>query len=335
MPAPENYLPFSGLAGDVYYSPSGDWLAASDGPQVWLLKPDQISMLTTLSSQRKLAVTGNVSSLVISPDSKWMGVSTDAGFVIIYNLLTNVKQTLTSSGGDHIIAFSSDSSYLFVSQPEGSVDAWDLQSKEQIVAFAGGVQEMKSLAVSSSYIALGVTDKIEILDNDGLRITDMDIDSPGDHTFLIFSADGSMLAASNSAGQIETWKLENGKFVSKGTIRKDSVFSLTFNPAGTRLAVGARDNIFIIDPLTAKEVARIPQAGEVTGISYSIDGNIMSAASLKAVQFWSVPDIQNTLPDDLVNAACSRLTSNFSQAEWNTFFDGSDYRVLCENLPVP
>lgn len=38
---------------------------------------------------------------------------------------------------------------------------------------------------------------------------------------------------------------------------------------------------------------------------------------------------------ELVAAACARLTTNFSQAQWSNFFGEEEYRVLCEELPVP
>ncbi|HAV75881.1 MAG TPA: hypothetical protein DCX53_00860, partial [Anaerolineae bacterium] len=82
MPAPQDYLQFDELVGDVQFSAAGDWLAASDGPRIWLLNPDQLSTLTarTLGAPN-LTVTGNVTSLVFSPDSNWLGISTDAGYV--------------------------------------------------------------------------------------------------------------------------------------------------------------------------------------------------------------------------------------------------------------
>jgi hypothetical protein len=42
MPVPQSYLQFIGLTRALQYSPSGDWLAASDDNQVWLLEPEHI-----------------------------------------------------------------------------------------------------------------------------------------------------------------------------------------------------------------------------------------------------------------------------------------------------
>jgi WD40 repeat protein len=112
---------------------------------------------------------------------------------------------------------------------------------------------------------------------------------------------------------------------------------MAFNPSGLVLAVGSRDSVFLIDPLTVKEIARIPHAGAVTGVSFSAEGDTLATASLKVVQFWDATRIlaQGIKQDDLVASACSRLTSNFSQAQWSNLFRDLEYVKLCEGLPVP
>ena len=336
MPSPENYLQFNDLVGDMQFSPSGEWLAASAGPRVWLLRPGDFTTLSVDTAKAlNLRVTGNVTSLAFSPDSNWLSISSDAGYVLVYNLLSNIQQTFTASGLEHDIVFSSDSTQLFVGQAEGSVDAWDLKTQEQIVAFAGGLQDVKSMAVSSSQIALGVEDEILILNENGERIAQ--INSPGDHSLLVFSTDGSMLASSNSEGLIEIWRFESGTgtFVSLGSIRKETVYSMAFNPDGTQLAIGTANTVYLIDPQSVKETARIPNAGIVTGISFSADGSVLATSSLKVVQFWDLSKIEIIRPDDLVDAACSRMKANFSQSQWNNLFRGEDYRELCEGLLIP
>jgi WD40 repeat protein len=213
------------------------------------------------------------------------------------------------------------------------VDAWDLKTQEQVVAFAGGAQNVISIAVSPTQIALGLKDKIEILNESGEKV--LDVNSPGDHALLAFSADGSMLASSNSAGFIEIWKLGNGTFAAVGSVRKDFVYSMVFNPIGTQLAVGTTNTVYLIDSATVKEMARLPLSVKASGLSYSSDGNMLATASLKVVQFWDVKKVQSLNSDNLVNAACSRLTANFSEAQWNNLFPNERYRLLCEGLPVP
>ncbi|HAV78478.1 MAG TPA: hypothetical protein DCX53_14110 [Anaerolineae bacterium] len=144
-----------------------------------------------------------------------------------------------------------------------------------------------------------------------------------------------MLASSNSAGVIDVWDLKSGTLTLVGSIRKETVYSLAFNPSGTQLAVGTSGFVYLIDPKTVKETARIPHAGKVNGVAYSADGSTLATASLKAIQFWAVTTIPKLDSANLVDAACSRLTVNFSESQWSSFFSDEEFRVLCKDLPVP
>ena len=334
IPVFENFLKFDETVGDVIFSPDGSWVAVSSGHHFWLLNPEQYATLTPRTlGEPNLETTGNIISLVFSSDSDWLGISTDAGYVIVYQLANQARQTFTSSGGAHAIAFSSNNTHLLVSQPGSSVDLWELKTKEQLVAFAGGSQDVVSFAVSPAHIALGVNDKINILNPNGESITQLD--SPGDHTLVVFDTTGSLLASSNSAGFIEIWKLENDVFSPVGSIQKEAVHSMAFSPDGAQLAVGTTDTVYLVDTDSVEEMSRIPHAGKVAGLSFSIDGNILATASLSAVQFWDVEKIQLLHADDLVDAACKRLRENFSEAQWNNLFGDQVYDTLCDQLPVP
>lgn len=334
MPAPRDYLQFSGLTGDVQFSPSGDWFAASNGPRVWLLRPDRLSTLTARTlGEPNLTLNGDVENVQFSPDSTWLGVSTVNGQVLVYNLQTRQPRTLFHTGLGHQIAFTPDSQSLVTSSITGAVEMWNLTSLRKTANLAEEGSGAASVAVSPDYIALGMTDRIALLSPEGEPLTE--IESLGDHTLLAFNADGSLLASSNPAGLIEIWRFENGTFSKVDSIRKEFVRSMAFNPKGFSLAVGVRNTIFVINPLTVEETARIPQAGDVTGLSYSADGTVMATASSRAIQFWDVTRLEVIDSNELVPAACARLTMNFSEAQWSNFFGDEEYRVLCPALPVP
>lgn len=334
MPAPENYVQFTGQAGDVRFSPSGELLAVSDGPRVWVLRSNQLLTLTERSLlPPNLILNGDVDTLVFSPDSVWLGGATSNGQVQVYSQETKIPTPLFQTGLMYQIVFTPDSTYLVTCSSSGVVEMWSLASFRKTADLFEEGSGATSVTASPTYIAVGMADKIAILSADGEPVTELA--SPGDHTLLTFSADGFMLASSNSAGLIEVWKYANGSFNLVNSIRKDSIYSLAFNPSGTRLAVGTTNTVYLIDPSTVKEAARIPQPGRVIGISYSTDGEIMATAALKAVQFWEVPKIIDIQSDRLVTVACSRLTANFSQAQWSNLFGSEPYKVLCENLPVP
>ena len=92
---------------------------------------------------------------------------------------------------------------------------------------------------------------------------------------------------------------------------------------------------YLMEATTAKEIGRIPHIDIVNRVAFSTDGNMLATASSRVVQFWDIEKIQQIKKDALIEAACSRLTENFSEAEWSTRFEDKAYRPLCENLPVP
>jgi len=335
MPVPESYLQFDGLARALQYSPSGDWLAASDENQVWLLKPDQLSTLTGRpEGEPNFTLTGNVDKMVFSSDSKWLGISTDAGNVMLYSFDGKYARTIKSTGTvEYELAFLPEGGQLITGSSTGLVETWDLANGTKLETLYDEGSDITSIATSPNHIAFGMTGKVVILNSSLSLVTDLD--SPGDHQNLAFSADGSSLASSNSAGLIEIWKYKNGNFAPSQSIRKDTVYSLAFNPQGTQLAVGTTSYTYLINPNTVTETARIPQSGTVYGVSYSVDGDTLVTSSLKAIQFWDLKKIETIESDQLVEAACSRLTTNFSKAQWSNFFGDEKFKVLCEDLPVP
>ena len=74
--------------------------------------------------------------------------------------------------------------------------------------------------------------------------------------------------------------------------------------------------------------------GDVTGVAYSVDGKL-GTTSLRVLNLWNLGTIQIIKERDLVSTACSRLTANFSEAQWSNLFTGEPFRILCENIPVP
>ena len=75
-----------------------------------------------------------------------------------------------------------------------------------------------------------------------------------------------------------------------------------------------------METTTAKKIGRIPHIDIVKRVAFSKDGSMLATASSRVVQFWDIEKIQQIKKDDLIEAACSRLTENFSEAEWSARF---------------
>jgi WD40 repeat protein len=335
MAAPEKSMQFNGIVDNVQYSPSGTRLAVSDENRVWLLNPEPLSALTARAQGSPiLTFKSNVKNLVFSPDSKFLGISTEGNEVAFYNIENRGLKTVKASSTVRSIAFSPDNQQFITSDADGNVQAWNILNAELISNSDEKYTHGSSVATSSEFLAIGSRDKITIMDAKGDGASP-EIESLGENTLVALSADGSWLASSDSSGKISIWKNQNGSFTSPVSSTKEQAVSLSFNPFGTLLAVGTSDNVYLLDPTTGREIARIPHIDIVNGVSFSADGKTLATGSSKVLQFWDVSKIQRIRKDDLVPTACSRLVRNFDTAQWNALFGSEKYRTLCENLPVP
>ena len=336
MTAPLNSIQFDKLTWISKFTPSGDSLIAADANRIWVLNARDLSSLKSrppVNSARELSI-NDIYDIVISPDSKFIGVSTYGDEYFIHNLESHASIRVNPSSDAYALGFSADSSRFFTGTINGDFERWDVKTANQIGSINIGVY-VSSAATSPDAIAVGVTDKIVLLDTNAEHRT-VELDSPGDNQFVAFNSDGSMLASANSSGQIQIWQNTNGKFEPLKTLKKQQPYSIAFNPQGNLLSVATVNNVYIIDTASGEEVSRIPHKGIVYNVSFSSDGTKLATASLKTIQFWDVSTLQKLRTANLIETACSHLIWNFSSSEWNAMFGGDQpYKKLCENLPVP
>jgi WD40 repeat protein len=335
LPPSLGTLQFDGFLKNIQVSASEEWLAVSSAGRVWLLNHQRSPTSSgILQTEPALKFDSNVAELVISPDSTWIGISTDKGEISLFNITTRVKKSIAQTGFGKSIAFSSDSQLLITVDNASKVQTWDISTLAEASTLFDGNDKVTSFAVSSNRVAIGLMNRIFVVDiNTGDTIAE--IQSPGDHGIMAFSSDGVMLASSNSSGHISIWQVSGKEFSLLHTIPGEETVSMLFDPQGRRLFAGTRNGLLIYDPLAGHEIDRIRHKDAVNGISFSPDGKTLATASLKTIQFWDVQKISGITTDGLVAVACSHLTQNFSSAEWTAFFGEESYRKQCENLAVP
>ncbi len=336
LPPSIGTLQFDGYLENIEVSPSGDWLVASSESRVWLLSFGRLSVLNgILQTEPILKFKSNVVALVISPDSNWVGISTDAGEIYLFGITTRSRRLVAQTGFGKNILFSPDSRLLIAVDEDSKVRTWDTGTLAEGPVLFDGNDKVQSFAIASSKLALGLVDKILVVDAASGNLIS-DIQSPGNHGMMVFSPDGTLFASSNSSGQLSIWQVSGNEFLLLHALSGvEEAASMLFDPQGVRLFVGTTNTLLVYDPLAGHETDRIRHQDVVNGIAFSPDGSTLVTASLKNIQFWDVQKIPGIITDDLVEVACSRLTQNFSFAEWTAFFGKEPYRELCGTLPVP
>ena len=335
MTAPLNYIQFDKLTWISKFTPSGDTLIASDANRIWLLSTRALSSLGSRppgNSVRELSI-DDIYDIVISPNSQLIGLSTYGDEYFIHNLESRASIRVNPSGDAFALAFSADSSRFITGTVNGDVEFWDVKTADPVNSVNVDGQ-IFSIASGPAGVAVGLQDKILLLDADGDQ-EPTELDAPGENQFVAFNPEGSMLAVANSSGQVQIWEQTNGSFELLKTVKKEQPYSIAFNPEGNLLAVASVNNVYIIDSLNGEELSRIPHKGIVYNVSFSPDGSMLATASLKVIQLWDVTALQELRTADLIETACARLIRNFSESEWNVMFGDQSYTKLCENLPVP
>ncbi len=338
LTSPLGYTEMSKLALISKFTPTGNQLIVSDSNQVWALNQPNVTQLAASLPASPIfdPPQGNIRDIVISPDSQSMAVSTDGGEYYVQNLQSRRFERVIPSGGADAsaLAYSSDGSLLITGSNDGTLGIWDINNGEGTANKTNVGTAIYSLATSPANVAVGLADKILLYDSNATEKTG-ELQAPGENRYLVFNADGSMLTAVNSAGQIQTWKMENGEFKALDPVIKEPAYSIALNPTGDLLALAAANNVYLIDTLHSREVSRIPHKGIVYNVSFSPDGKTLATASQKTVQFWDTSKFPRLTMEDPIQAACSRLTENFSQTQWTALFGNVQYEKFCESLPQP
>jgi WD40 repeat protein len=323
-------IPFNGIMENTQYSPSGELLAVSEQNRVWLLHPDSESgTLSRPQSSSGVSFDSNVKELIFSPDGKFMGISTDGKEIAVFDIENHTWKQTEASSSIKSIAFSRDSQQFITSGRDDTIQVWDILGEELVENIDHEYPQASAFAASAKFIALGLKDKIEVIGLDGDGGT-TELEAPGENTLLTFDPSGSVLASTDSSGQIHMWRIQGGEFTALPSLIKEQAASLALNPKGMLLAVGTAKNVYLIDTTSGKEVARIPHHDLVSGVSFSPNGKYLTTASYKVLQVWEIAKIEQIKREDLVATACSRLAGQFNETQLEAQFDQS--ALLCPNL---
>ncbi|GAB1471165.1 hypothetical protein MASR2M66_20430 [Chloroflexota bacterium] len=328
------FLRFDEFINTIAVSPVGDKFAAATNGKVWLLKPDQFATLTEPSGTPALDFGEDVvSELDFDPAGTRLAISMKSGKVFLYNLASGKLQNISGGGAGQVLAFSLDGTEnLILANQNGLLQYRSLSTGDGDVLWEESASIYSLTASPTGLLALGMEDKVVLVSPDGSVET---LDSPGRNQFVSFDPAGILLAVSTPSGQTSIWQLREGHFFQTFGLSNRPIFSQGFTRDGKRLLLGNTDQILVIDPLAETQVNRIRQKGDVIDLAFAPDGTTLFSASLRTAQRFDLTAAREVLSDGLVSAACSRLTRNFSAAEWTLFFGEEEYRPMCEDLPVP
>ena len=149
---------------------------------------------------------------------------------------------------------------------------------------------------------------------------------------LAFDLTGNRIAAGGEGGVVLVYEVDTGKRIARLTHDerlRSIVFDVTFSPDGKYVATASTDRLARIwDVETGREVGRMAHDKDVFAVGFTADGKtLVTGCSDHGLRAWM------WRPDDLIAAACARLTRNLTEDEWIRYFGDEPYCRTCSDLP--
>jgi WD40 repeat protein len=151
-------------------------------------------------------------------------------------------------------------------------------------------------------------------------------------TSLAFSPDGQTLASGSKDRSIILWDIATQTALGAPLAKHDNtVASLTFSQDGTMLASGDLDGELILWDRQSYQPIGEPfplSSGALDALAFSPSGTSLAFSSGKGNIL-----LLDLNPGSWITRACALAGRNLSQAEWEQFIPGSDYRLTCSEFP--
>jgi len=118
-----------------------------------------------------------------------------------------------------------------------------------------------------------------------------ELTAPGsDIRAVVFSPDGTRMAAAGRSGLVRFWEANTGKEAGDCQVSARRICALAYSSDGKRLAVGGQQRVVrLIDTATNKPVADLPERpGSVRALCFCGDDLLAGATSDNVIHLWEL-----------------------------------------------
>ncbi|MGD9144483.1 MAG: protein kinase [Anaerolineae bacterium] len=346
-----------GTVWDAAFSPDGTRLATAGEDRtarVWSLASSadpSTDLGTGALGQEVLTLSGHsqdVNFVAFSPDGTRLATASYDGTAKVWSLASSTaapgEALLTLSGHTGwvmCVAFSPDGTRLATTSADGTARVWDAASGDELITLPGHTGLVYAVAFSPDGTRLATasydgTARVWSLASSAATSGQALLTLPG-HTGWVFgiafSPDGTRLATCGEDGTGRVWDVASGRELLTLSGHTDWALDIAFSPDGGSLATASADGtVRVWDATSGEELLTLPgETDLVDGVAFSPDGARLVMAGAGGMVRIVVLDVE-----ELMAQACSRVTRNLTEAEWEAYL-GHDlpYRRTCPDLPVP
>ena len=270
----------------IAFSPDGRTLASGSSDctiELWDIETKKL--IHTIKGY-----TNSITSIAFSPDGR---ILADDGIDGIQ--LWDVEQrqrigTLTENIC-WAVAFSPNGGLLASGNYYGTIDLWNVETKQLIHTFEGGDISVCSVAFSPDgrTLASGGGNNAGGIWRSHHTIKLWDIEERqlvytlerhgGGVNSVAFSPDGSLLASGGDDDTIKLWDVEQGQLIDTLTGHKDWVHSVAFSPDGSLLASGSGDGTIKLWDVEQRQPIDTLKGNryDVLSVAFSPDGSLLAS----------------------------------------------------------
>ncbi|HSL44623.1 MAG TPA: hypothetical protein VK897_14395 [Anaerolineales bacterium] len=110
---------------------------------------------------------------------------------------------------------------------------------------------------------------------------------------------------------------------------------IAFSPRGEYVAAAGGDTVFLLNAETGEEISSLSSGGRTTlSLSFTPDGNWLAIGTEEGtILVWDLDLLNEGLQvDSILTMACSRLTPNITDAQWQRYFGDLPRAEICPHL---
>lgn len=334
--------------GMYYEVPTADELSELERSEIHVkIDANNIYLQQEDGGQTVLSHEVSVEDFYLSQNHARVATVTRSGHVHVWDTTNGemlatflVASTMRGNNADvHVgsIHFSMNGKRLAINVSGFYASVWDIESNSEVAFFLQDEAALIDSRLNSNGTRLALRAGTGSARRQTRTTTLWDVESSEKiawvnwATLAEFSPDGTLLAAGGMDGMVHVLDAHTGKEVMILS-HEGEIEALEFSPDGTLLATGSKDRAARIwDISTGIGVAILNHYANVSSVAFNSDGTQLFTHDTEGNTYKWIVDA-----DALVTLACTILSRNFTQQEWQTYVGAEEpYRETCPDLPKP